>query len=603
MGSANQAALNAAMAGGGTVTFAVNGTIYLTNTIVVSNNTVLDATGHSVAISGSNSVQIFIINSGTTLAITNLTMRDGFVQGATQGYDQAALGGYGDAISNAGTLQVTDCAFLNNSADGGTNDSAQAAEGDAGAIYNTGTLEATYCTFSNNSAVGARGEQGGKGAGGAVYNAGILSALGSVFIGNSAVGGPASVEDFNGASYPGGPANGGALFNSNQATFINCVFSNNTATGGIGEDSTPNFQLSGGTGGAANGGALCNIGSLVASSSTFAQNAAAAGQGGQGGHSPYPPNYGFGYSGGPGGTAGNAAGGGICSLSGSSVLINDTFWSNSAVGGAGGMGGAGTGALMYYGVGGAGGNGGVGGAGLGGAIGTLGNSLNLTNLTIASNVAVGGAGGAGGWGGVGTYGTYPGLKGANGPPGMPQGGSLANSNGTLSLINSILAANSPSDTNIFGAITDAGYNISFDNQSSLTNSSSRNGINPMLAPLGDYGGPTPTTALLPGSPAIDGADPGAFPATDQRGFARSYGAGPDIGAFEYSPPNITLESPGSGMAHLVFPGIQGQTYRIQKSSDLLQWQPVCTNTMGASSCLDLYVLINQPNCFYRIVSP
>ena len=54
---------------------------------------------------------------------------------------------------------------------------------------------------------------------------------------------------------------------------------------------------------------------------------------------------------------------------------------------------------------------------------------------------------------------------------------------------------------------------------------------PMLAPLGDYGGPTETMALLPGSPAINAGLSGTgIPTTDQRGTARD--AQPDIGAFE-----------------------------------------------------------------------
>jgi hypothetical protein len=137
--SATESALAAAMAGGGTVTFAANGTIYLTNTIVVSNNTVLDATGRSVAISGSNSVQIFIVNSNTTLVMTNLTLMNGFVQGAP------GVSVYGGAISNAGTLQVTDCAFNNDSADGGTN-GGNGGAGYGGAIYNAGTMQATSST-------------------------------------------------------------------------------------------------------------------------------------------------------------------------------------------------------------------------------------------------------------------------------------------------------------------------------------------------------------------------------------------------------------------------------------------------------------------------
>ncbi len=54
---------------------------------------------------------------------------------------------------------------------------------------------------------------------------------------------------------------------------------------------------------------------------------------------------------------------------------------------------------------------------------------------------------------------------------------------------------------------------------------------PLLAPLGSYGGPTPTMPPLPGSPAIDAAGTTIF-ATDQRGFPRVLGTAPDLGAVE-----------------------------------------------------------------------
>nr|BBJ47930.1 hypothetical protein SAVMC3_05590 [Streptomyces avermitilis] len=54
-----------------------------------------------------------------------------------------------------------------------------------------------------------------------------------------------------------------------------------------------------------------------------------------------------------------------------------------------------------------------------------------------------------------------------------------------------------------------------------------------MGPLADNGGPTDTTALLPGSPALDAAD--GCPATDQRGVARPQGTACDIGAYEYTP--------------------------------------------------------------------
>ena len=58
------------------------------------------------------------------------------------------------------------------------------------------------------------------------------------------------------------------------------------------------------------------------------------------------------------------------------------------------------------------------------------------------------------------------------------------------------------------------------------------GLDALLAPLGDHGGPTPTMPPLSGSPAIDAAARTSL-ATDQRGLPRIVGAAPDIGAVEY----------------------------------------------------------------------
>jgi hypothetical protein len=66
-------------------------------------------------------------------------------------------------------------------------------------------------------------------------------------------------------------------------------------------------------------------------------------------------------------------------------------------------------------------------------------------------------------------------------------------------------------------------------------------VEPRLGPLADNGGPTPTHALLPWSPALEAGDDSVFPdlATDQRGFARKSGYHVDIGAVEMSDPGIT----------------------------------------------------------------
>jgi hypothetical protein len=57
----------------------------------------------------------------------------------------------------------------------------------------------------------------------------------------------------------------------------------------------------------------------------------------------------------------------------------------------------------------------------------------------------------------------------------------------------------------------------------------------VLAPLGNYGGPTQTMALLPGSPALDAGSNALLPTgltTDQRGLPRIVNGTVDIGAFE-----------------------------------------------------------------------
>ena len=67
---------------------------------------------------------------------------------------------------------------------------------------------------------------------------------------------------------------------------------------------------------------------------------------------------------------------------------------------------------------------------------------------------------------------------------------------------------------------------------------------PLLTPLGAFGGPTLTHALLTGSPAIDMGDPNAagLPLSDQRGapFVRVFNGRVDIGAFELQPAPFPL---------------------------------------------------------------
>jgi autotransporter-associated beta strand protein len=154
-----------------------------------------------------------------------------------------------------------------------------------------------------------------------------------------------------------------------------------------------------------------------------------------------------------------------------------------------------------------------------------GNTLTLKSCTIAGNTATGTGGG------VSSY-------------------DYSSSGGqTVTLTNTILAGNTA------GASPDIDYTPNASNPGSISATYSlignRNGagsgnllvsntnhnlvgtaaspVNPLLAPVGYYGGPTQTMPLLAGSPALGAG--GSTPAGDDRGFSRT-GLAPDIGAFQ-----------------------------------------------------------------------
>lgn len=105
------------------------------------------------------------------------------------------------------------------------------------------------------------------------------------------------------------------------------------------------------------------------------------------------------------------------------------------------------------------------------------------------------------------------------------------SSGSLSVLNTIIA-NPPSGANCGGnAVTSNGFNLASDASCNLIAAGDRPNANPLLAPLANNGGPTPTHGLQAGSPAIDTGTATSVP-IDQRGVVRPVGPGFDIGAFE-----------------------------------------------------------------------
>jgi len=262
----SEVAVNGCAAGTGndTINFTVSGTITLGSTLPgIANTLTIDGTGQTVTVSGNSLFGILVVNPGATLNLQFLTLTDGSVTGA-----RAATGGNagGGAISNQGTLTVSNCTFSADLATGGlgTGTTGNGGNSEGGAIFNNGTLTVTNSTFSANLATGGDAEHngnGGVGEGGAVFNSGTVTVTNSTFSANQA---PAGNSDADGT---GGNGEGGAVFTNGTVTVTNSTFSANRATGGVG--------TGGSSDGHGDGGAIFANGTLTTViNSTFSGNEA-----------------------------------------------------------------------------------------------------------------------------------------------------------------------------------------------------------------------------------------------------------------------------------------------------------------------------------------
>jgi hypothetical protein len=150
-----------------------------------------------------------------------------------------------------------------------------------------------------------------------------------------------------------------------------------------------------------------------------------------------------------------------------------------------------------------------------------GNNLDIINSTITDNHAIKGGGG---------------LNSAQ----SYAAATPATSIGITLLLNTIIADNTSTaggaDCNVEDNIIQSeGHNLASDSSCFLTAPGDLPNHNPLLGPLAYNGGPTETEALLPGSPAIDAGATQGCPQYDQRGVARPQGIC-DIGAYQYVPP-------------------------------------------------------------------
>lgn len=198
-------------------------------------------------------------------------------------------------------------------------------------------------------------------------------------------------------------------------------------------------------------------------------------------------------------------------------------------------------------------------SGGGGAIQSNGSLLLLTNVTITGNTAPSNGGGL--------------HRGTTNINGFIRNSIIAGNNGV---------AASPDVTNSTGGLTSQGNNI-IGNTGTSTGwvGSDLLNTNPLLSPLGMYGGFGMTQALLTGSPAINGGqncvtdlscatnNPTTAVTADQRGASRPTDTTVDIGAFESSSsyravlPNAFLNQ---GYGEAIVPNIFGFNYSVSSGS-------------------------------------
>ena len=174
--------------GGGTLTINCSEPIHFTSAKWISKHVRILGGGNGI-LDGSEMTSLFRVDSGATLELVGVTLRNG-----------KSASGFGGAIRNDGTLIITDSKLHDNHATGHSDV--------GGAIYNDndGTVIVTTSTFNDNSAIASIQSRSGR-SGGAIHNAGgVVIVTASTFGGNRAESNSTSPDDLvdtGGAIYSG----------------------------------------------------------------------------------------------------------------------------------------------------------------------------------------------------------------------------------------------------------------------------------------------------------------------------------------------------------------------------------------------------------------
>jgi hypothetical protein len=235
-GTCNEAALNTALAGGGTVTFNCGGpaTILILSQKMITQSTTIDG-GGIITITGGLATRLFLVTNSALLSLRDIGLDAGYSSDESGGaiandegrlslertliqYSQTHLNYVGGAIFTNGPVTIRDSRFSHNSANGG------------GALYAIGPdarVEIVRSTFDANRALATSGRGGAiwvksdaevsiqssslsdnisEGDGGAVYNEGRLTSSESSYVTNRTTLDPThSFRGYGGAIASTGP--------------------------------------------------------------------------------------------------------------------------------------------------------------------------------------------------------------------------------------------------------------------------------------------------------------------------------------------------------------------------------------------------------------
>ena len=548
------------------------------------------------------------VNPGASLTLTNCTLSGNT---ATNAGGPLVLGsGGGIYVDSGASLTLNNCILSDNSSYEVESTSEYVFSGGGGIYFNGGSLTVNGSTFTNNGASELNSYYNAPGGGGIYFSGGTLTVNGSTFSGNS------TRSDY------GNDFGGGILVYGGTATVSESIFSGNFSAYGSGicDWSNASFTVNGSmftnNFGAEGGGIYFGVGTLMVNGSTFFCNYAGGVFGGGGicaregtltvNNSTFCGNYGIGIGG----------GGGIYDESLSFLTINDSTFSGNTF------------------------SGNNGGAKGGGGICMNGGPLTVNGSTFSGNQDNGDGGGIFVGGGAST------INGSTFSTNSAREGGGIYFFGTLTINNSTICANS---ANYGGGIYDAGgtntindstfsgntnYGIFSGDVSSffyLTNTivadtpgitllgvNNLTNSNPLLAPLGNYGGPTQTMPPLPGSPAIGaGSVADNTFSTDQRGYPRTQNGLIDIGAVELQSPaanppvleNITVPAGGGNGLQFTFTNAPAADFTVLTATNvslaLTNWTvlgEVRQVAPGQHQFTDPQAATNTGR-FYRVRSP